>query len=147
MPSAASSPPKFELGLFEHPYTDRTNISSIGSPAHRAVARRAAAESQVLLKNSGHALPLSKTAKIYVAGSNANDIGNQAGGWTVTWQGQSGNVIPGTTILGGIKQDDPNVTYSPDASAPTTGAKWESSWSVRRPTQKAWATSGTTVTR
>jgi beta-glucosidase len=113
---------KFELGLFEHPFTNRTNISSIGSPAHRAVARRAAAESQVLLKNAGRTLPLSKTARIYVAGRNANDIGNQAGGWTVTWQGQSGNVIPGTTVLGGIKQDDPHVTYSPDASAPMTGA-------------------------
>ena len=43
---------KFQLGLFEHPFTNRTNIPTIGSPAHRAVARRAAAESQVLLKNA-----------------------------------------------------------------------------------------------
>ena len=42
---------KFELGLFEHPYTDRTHLGQIGSPAHRAVARRPSAESQVLLKN------------------------------------------------------------------------------------------------
>jgi len=114
---------KFELGLFEHPYTDRTNIGTIGSPAHRAVARQAAAESQVLLKNSSDALPLQPSQQIYVAGVNANDLGNQAGGWTVTWQGQSGNTsFPGTTILQGIQQADRHVTYSADASAPMTGA-------------------------
>jgi len=74
---------KFELGLFEHPYTDRTHIDEIGSAAHRAVARQAAAESQVLLKNDGDALPLSKDASLYVAGRNANDMGNQTGGWTI----------------------------------------------------------------
>jgi beta-glucosidase len=113
---------KFELGLFEHPYTNRTNIGTIGSAAHRAVARRAVAESQVLLKNSGHALPLRRDQRIYVAGVNANDLGNQAGGWTVTWQGQSGNGhFPGTTILQGIQSYASRVTYSADASAPTAG--------------------------
>jgi len=77
----------------------------------------------VLLKNAAHALPLSGSEHVYVAGSSANNIGNQAGGWTVTWQGQSGNVIPGTTILQGIRADDSNVTYSADASAPMTGAQ------------------------
>jgi beta-glucosidase len=114
---------KFELGLFEHPYTDRTNASTIGDPAHRAVAREAAAESQVLLKNAG-VLPLSTSANIYVAGSNANDLGNQTGGWTVTWQGASGSQDVGTTILQGMQADAPNAhfTFSPDASAPMTGS-------------------------
>jgi beta-glucosidase len=113
---------KFELGLFEHPYTDRTHIGTVGSPAHRAVARRAVAESQVLLKNKYDALPLSPSQHIYVAGVNADDLGNQAGGWTVSWQGQSGNTaFPGTTILQGIRNDAKNVTYSADATAPTTG--------------------------
>ncbi|MEO3825747.1 glycoside hydrolase family 3 N-terminal domain-containing protein [Actinomadura sp. B10D3] len=112
---------KFELGLFEHPYTDRSNAKTIGSPAHRAVAREAVAKSQVLLKNSKRALPLKRNARIYVAGTNADDIGNQAGGWTVTWQGSSGDIIPGTTILDGIKQNSSHVTYSEDASAPTSG--------------------------
>jgi len=115
---------KFELGLFEHPFTDRTGIADIGSPAHRALARTAVAESQVLLKNRDRALPLSRPAKIYVAGSNADDIGNQAGGWTITWQGESGQTIPGTTILAGIRAAAPDaeITYSADASAPVGDA-------------------------
>ena len=59
-------------------------------------------KSLVLLKNgkSGAApfLPLSKKAsKILVAGTHANDIGNQCGGWTSSWQGSSGN-----TTIGGL---------------------------------------------
>ncbi|MFL5863697.1 MAG: glycoside hydrolase family 3 protein [Solirubrobacteraceae bacterium] len=110
---------KFELGLFEHPFTDRRYINQVGDAAHHALARRAASESQVLLKNQRQVLPIQGRRDIYVAGSNADNIGNQAGGWTLTWQGGSTNVIPGTTILDGIRQDAPgNVTYSQDASAP-----------------------------
>ncbi|MYX43864.1 glycosyl hydrolase [Streptomyces sp. SID89] len=112
---------KFELGLFEHPYTDTRGAARIGSAGHRAVARKAAAESQVLLKNAGNVLPLKKSQKVYVAGSDADDIGNQTGGWTITWQGSSGNIIKGTTILEGMKNAGGNVTYSKDASAPTSG--------------------------
>ncbi|MET9383966.1 glycoside hydrolase family 3 N-terminal domain-containing protein [Streptomyces sp. NPDC002928] len=112
---------KFKLGLFEHPYADTSGASQIGSSAHRAVARQAAAESQVLLKNAGGVLPLKKSQKVYVAGSNADDIGNQTGGWTVTWQGSSGDVVPGTTILEGMREAGGDVTYSKDASAPTGG--------------------------
>jgi beta-glucosidase len=112
---------KFELGLFEHPYTDRADIGKIGSPAHRAVARRAVAKSQVLLKNKRHVLPLRRRSRVYVAGSNADSMGNQAGGWTITWQGNSTHQIPGDTILDGIRGAvgrRGHVTYSQDASTP-----------------------------
>ncbi|MGW0993060.1 glycoside hydrolase family 3 protein [Streptomyces sp. NPDC002523] len=112
---------KFRLGLFEHPYADTSGAAAIGSTAHREVARQAAAESQVLLKNSGGLLPLKKSEKVYVAGSNADDIGNQTGGWTITWQGSSGNITKGTTVLQGMREAGGNVTYSKDASAPTDG--------------------------
>jgi beta-glucosidase len=95
---------KFELGLFERPFTDRGYTSTVGSATHRALARQAVRESQVLLKNAGNALPLARdNNKIFVAGKNADNIGNQSGGWTISWQGSSGNITPGTTILQGIR--------------------------------------------
>jgi beta-glucosidase len=111
---------KFELGLFEKPFTDRRHIDKIGSKAHRKVAQRAVAESQVLLQNYGDTLPLKKSKQpIYVAGSNADNIGNQAGGWTLTWQGGSTNVIPGDTVLDAVKATaKTNVRFSQDASKP-----------------------------
>ncbi|MET7340672.1 glycoside hydrolase family 3 protein [Streptomyces sp. NPDC087866] len=112
---------KFKLGLFEKPYADTANLKKIGSAEHRSVAREAAAKSQVLLKNDGGVLPLKSSQKVYVAGSNADDIGNQAGGWTVSWQGSSGPITPGTTILSAMKKDAASVTYSKDASADTAG--------------------------
>lgn len=40
---------------------------------------------------------------IVVAGSAGDDIGKQCGGWTITWQGATGNTTPGTTIFSGLK--------------------------------------------
>jgi len=106
---------KFALGLFERPFADRSGIGNIGSPAHREVARQAVRESLVLLKNEDDVLPISPAVKnILVAGNNANDIGHQCGGWTITWQGSSGDITPGTTIYQGIQELAPpgtTVTY------------------------------------
>ena len=92
-----------------------------GSAAHRAVARKAVAETLVLLKNKAHLLPLStSTGRIHVAGHAADDLGVQCGGWTIDWQGKPGQVTPGgTTILAGIKKSvspKTKVTFSKDGS-------------------------------
>jgi beta-glucosidase len=114
---------KYAMGLMDparSQLADRSLQARFGSPAHREVARRAVRESLVLLKNEKEALPLSKTAKrILVAGKNADDIGNQCGGWTVDWQGKSGPIVPGgTTILAALKAASKGgeVAYSRDGS-------------------------------
>jgi beta-glucosidase len=111
---------KFEMGLFEQPYADRSYASTVGSAEHRALARQAVRQSQVLLKNAGGVLPLAKTGgKIFVAGKSADNIGNQSGGWTLSWQGAGGNTVPGTSILAGIRGavgSGATVTYHRDGT-------------------------------
>ena len=106
---------KFTLGLFEHPYADPEAFQRIGSPEHRALAREAVRQSLVLLTNENQVLPIAKNMPvIFVAGQAAEDIGLQSGGWTITWQGQEGEIMPGTTILQGIQElagQGSKVTY------------------------------------
>jgi beta-glucosidase len=112
---------KFEMGLFDHPYGDPALAAAIGSAEHRAVARECVRQSLVPLKNDHHALPLAKNLKhLAVVGAAADDIGIQCGGWTISWQGQSGNTIHGgTTILTAIRKTvaaGTQVTFSADGS-------------------------------
>jgi len=118
---------KIDAGLFEQPFAVRSGAEEIGSAEHREVARRAAAESQVLLSNGpvgDPVLPLAPTGRIYVAGSTADDLGRQLGGWSISWQGGSGAITEGTTIAEGIAEvaPDADVVVSPDASADLAGA-------------------------
>jgi beta-glucosidase len=107
---------KFELGIFEQPLTNRAYTPTVGSAAHRAIAREAVRKSQALLKNKYGILPLPNTAsKIFVAGKSADDIGLQSGGWTMEWQGGTGPITPGTTILQGIRNAvSPSTTVTYD---------------------------------
>jgi beta-glucosidase len=101
---------KFKMGLFEHPMADASLVASVGSAEHRAVARQCVRESLVLLKKTDGVLPLPKSGKkILVAGSHADDLGNQCGGWSIAWQGKSGNTTIGTTILAGMKKAAPGA--------------------------------------
>ncbi|MFT3763553.1 MAG: glycoside hydrolase family 3 N-terminal domain-containing protein [Pseudoxanthomonas sp.] len=82
---------KFRMGLFEKPKPSQRALGGkfelLGAPEHRAIARRAVRESLVLLKNQGHLLPLDPKATLLVAGDGADNVGKQAGGWTLSWQG------------------------------------------------------------
>ena len=111
---------KFQMGVFENPWTDSSLTTKIGSPEHRAVARECVRESLVVLRNENKTLPLSKNIKhLAVVGQAANDLGMQCGGWTIDWQGKLGNVTSGgTTLLAAIRQvvsKETKVTFSPDA--------------------------------
>ncbi|WP_059151495.1 glycoside hydrolase family 3 protein [Novosphingobium barchaimii] len=92
----------------------------IASAQHRAIAREAVRESLVLLKNNG-VLPLKPAANILVAGNAADSISQQAGGWSITWQGADlpNSAFPNaTSIWKGIEQTvktgGGTATYAPD---------------------------------
>ncbi|KAF8009350.1 hypothetical protein BT93_J0370 [Corymbia citriodora subsp. variegata] len=101
---------KFTMGLFENPIADLSLSHQLGSQEHRDLAREAVRKSLVLLKNGKPGqepvLPLPKKArKILVARTHAHNLGYQCGGWTITWQGTSGNNNSvGTTILDAVRK-------------------------------------------
>jgi beta-glucosidase len=119
---------KCEMGLRPgaHVPIDRTLTAAVGSAAHRQVARRAVQKSLVLLKNDGHVLPLSKTNSIVALGGNsADNTGNQCGGWTITWQGMTGNGVPGATSVRAALETAvgaDRVVYALDGSKQTATA-------------------------
>ncbi|CAA6653767.1 unnamed protein product [Spirodela intermedia] len=96
---------KFTMGLFENPLAPLHLSHHLGATEHRELAREAVRKSLVLLKNGGALLPLpKKVSKILVTGSHADNLGYQCGGWSIEWQGLSGNdLTTGTTILAGIR--------------------------------------------
>jgi len=77
---------KFALGIFEHPYTEGTEVTA-AVPEHRPLVRKAAEESFVLLQNkpasNGQAvLPLQQSARrIALIGPLADDAGQMQGAW------------------------------------------------------------------
>ena len=142
---------KYAMGLFDEgrsQLADRGLHGRFGSPEHRDVARRAVRQSLVLLKNERRALPLSKSARrIHVAGKNADDIGNQCGGWTIKWQGQSGPVTTGgTTILAALKAaagPGTQVTFARDGAGAAGRGRGAWSWWARRRTPRCGGTART----
>ncbi|CAJ0596453.1 unnamed protein product [Cylicocyclus nassatus] len=110
---------KLRAGLFEHKPSDSRYAGDATAVQHRELARRAVRESLVLLKNEGHALPLRRDARVLVVGKGADNIGDQSGGWSLTWQGteNSNADFPNAdSVLGALRAElgADKVSFSAD---------------------------------
>lgn len=123
---------KFNLGLFDHPQVN-ANKAEAAVESGRDLTLKAAQESMTLLRNQDNVLPLKPTEKIVVTGPDADNMAYQLGGWSVSWQGvftsghvccegPKGMVPPGTTVLKGLQNADPNVTYAADQATAVSDA-------------------------
>ena len=77
---------KYKLGLFDDPYKycDASRVKKdIFTAENRAVARKIATETFVLLKNENNLLPLQRKGKIALVGPLANTKANMSGTWSV----------------------------------------------------------------
>jgi beta-glucosidase len=85
---------KYKLGLFDNPYTEPAARTNFGKPEYQVLALDAAHEAMTLLKNQDNVLPLSKNAKVLVAGPSAQSISALNGCWSYTWQGNNDQWYP-----------------------------------------------------
>ena len=109
---------KLRAGLFEHKPSDGKYSGDAKALVHRDLAREAVRKSLVLLKNNRAALPLRKGQRVLVVGKSADSLANQAGGWSLTWQGTDNAGFEyrnGTTVLAGLREalGADKVSYDP----------------------------------
>ena len=78
---------KYKLGLMGDAPTLRGQASLVGKQEHLDLAREAVSKSLVLLKNDSGVLPIRNGSNVLIAGSGADNMAMQAGGWTISWQG------------------------------------------------------------
>jgi beta-glucosidase len=117
---------KFKLGLMGSTLIERGDVAQVGAAANLELAREAASKSLVLLKNNGGVLPIKNGAKILIAGSGADNMAMQAGGWTITWQGTdttaadfpNGQTI-GRAILGAVQSQGGTAAIAVDGQYQT----------------------------
>ncbi|MEP7373586.1 MAG: glycoside hydrolase family 3 N-terminal domain-containing protein [Chitinophagaceae bacterium] len=85
---------KYKVGLFDNPYPEAAAKNNFGKPSYQTLALDAAHEAMTLLKNQENVLPLSKNAKVLVAGPSAQSISALNGCWSYTWQGKEEQWYP-----------------------------------------------------
>ncbi|WP_255502157.1 glycoside hydrolase family 3 N-terminal domain-containing protein [Bacteroides sp. M10] len=126
---------KYRLGLFDNPYWDIKKYDKFGSKEFAAVALQAAEESEVLLKNDAHTLPIAKGKKILLTGPNANSMRCLNGGWSYSWQGHVADDYTQAyhTIYEALceKYGKENIIYEPGVTyAPYKNDNW---WEENKP--------------
>jgi len=114
---------KLQSGLFDAspaigPHPD---AEVLHSPAVRELAREAVRKSLVLLKNDRGILPLKRGGKILVVGKGADSLPMQAGGWSLTWQGdqtKTSDYPYADTLLSAMRKTlgAAQVDYSPNGT-------------------------------
>ena len=85
---------KYKVGLFDDPYPESAAKNNFGKPEYQTLALDAAHEAMTLLKNENNVLPLSKNAKVLVAGPAAQSYSALNGCWSFTWQGNNDQWYP-----------------------------------------------------
>jgi beta-glucosidase len=115
---------KLQIGLFEHPYVSEAGIISDVSPEGRALDRKLASRSMVLLKNDNHALPLPSTVKkVAVIGGLADSPADMTGGPTPAGVFGQGKDAPAVTVLAALKDrlgPQAQISYVPGPSMSKT---------------------------
>ncbi len=99
---------KMWVGLFDHPYVEEEAITryEVLPEEHRALARKSAEESIVLLKNENNLLPLAKDTRISLVGDLAANREEIIGAWAMSWR-----VNDCVSILEGMQEEFPNLAY------------------------------------
>ncbi len=94
---------KDRLGLFTEPFARETVLPKEMREKHRALALEAAQKSAVLLQNRGGLLPLTKPAKLVVAGPLADAASEMLGPWHA-----AGRAAESVSFLRGLRQTLPD---------------------------------------
>ncbi|KAH7478882.1 Beta-glucosidase BoGH3B [Phytophthora ramorum] len=106
---------KLDMGLYDTPVPGADNVALVGNDDDLAEALDLARESIVLLKNDDNILPLTNSTSVFLTGFSVDDIGYQCGGWSIYWQGTSGNdyFAHGMSVKEGIENlvGSDSVTY------------------------------------
>lgn len=96
---------KFDLGLFDDPYSDESAAVAEPTTAARAASRESAARSMVLLRNEGSVLPLSPVAgSIAVVGPFADSTRLHG-----TWAGPGASRFPSVSVLDAVREAAPGA--------------------------------------
>ncbi|KAL4170084.1 hypothetical protein KRP22_010991 [Phytophthora ramorum] len=82
---------KLQLGLYDNPMPGADDVALVRNDDDVQKSLDMARESIVLLQNNDSTLPISSSSSVFLTGHSADNIGNQCGGWSVSWHGYTGN--------------------------------------------------------